>query len=289
MSRPRHAASRARRALPSRAAVAGLVALLVSAAPAQAYWTAVATGSAARADAGTLAAPALSAASVTATSAALSWTPPFTPTAYAVSQSPGSLAGCPAAPGTGSSGCAVTSLVPNTAYTWTLTAYRYAWAAPRTVTATTPKQATTTTLSNVTPTWEYVGNTFSATATVTGNAGYGTPAGAVTFSLFTTADCSGTAAYTTTGLALSGGQVTGSLVPGAGTYHWRAVYTPADSYNLASTSACSEAIMVNHTIKYDYTYIHPTTFDGMGHATNVVERLSIQNPRSGPPPSRRSP
>ncbi len=241
--------SRRRSASPSRrrrrlvvAVATGL--LLAVAGPAYAFWTATSTGSYGRAQAGTLATPTVSTGSVTATSAALSWTQPFAPTAYALGQSPGTLSGCPTAPGTGSTGCTATSLTPNTPYTWTLSASYHHWVSPAVVSATTPKQSTTTTLSNITPTTGAAGTSFNATAAVTGNAGYGTPAGTVVFSLFTSATCSGTASHTSTARPLSAGSATTSFQPAAGTYYWRATYTPTDSYNLTSTSACSAAITV---------------------------------------------
>ncbi len=225
--------------------------LLALAGPAHSYWTASATGPYGQAQAATLTAPTLSKGSVTATSALLSWTQPFAPTSYALSQSPGTLTGCSTTPGVATTGCTATSLAPNTGYTWTLTASYRSWLRTATVSATTAKQSTTTTLSNLTPTSAASGHSFSATATVTGASGYGTPAGTVTFSLFTSATCGGTASYTSAATALSAGAATGTLQPAAvGTYYWRATYTPTDSYNLASTSACSAAITV-----VDPTYI----------------------------------
>jgi hypothetical protein len=154
------------------------------------------------------------------------------------------VTGCPASPGTGASGCTATSLIPNTTYTWTLSAFYYNWVSPPVVSATTGKQATTTTLSNLTPTTGDAGTSFNATATVAGNAGYGTPAGTAVFSLFTSATCGGSASYTSAALPLSAGSATASLQPAVGTYYWRATYTPTDTYNLTSTSACSAAITV---------------------------------------------
>lgn len=213
--------------------------LVVAAGPAYSYWTAGSNGNA-QAKAATLASPVMAAGSVTSTSAALSWTQPFAPTGYALSQSSGSLAGCPAAPAAGSTGCSATSLTPNTTYTWTLQAYLSNWVSPASVSATTPRQATTTTLSGITPTTGAAGAAFSATATV---AGWGTPAGTVLLALYPNATCTGAASYFTS-QALSLGAATGSLYPAAGTYYWQATYTPTDSYNAASTSACSAGITV---------------------------------------------
>ena len=154
------------------------------------------------------------------------------------------MSGCPPAPGTGSTGCSATSLTPNTSYTWTLAASRYNWVSPAVVSATTPKQATTTTLSNITPTTGAAGTSFSATATVTGTSSYGTPAGTAVVSLYTSPTCGGSASYTSSALSLSAGSVTTAFQPATGTYYWRATYTPTDSYNLTSTSDCSAAIIV---------------------------------------------
>jgi hypothetical protein len=245
---------------------AGLIVLWASSA--YGYWTASSTGPYALANAATLPSPTLSAASVTATSAALSWTQPFVPTGYALTQSTGSLTGCTAAPAVGSTSCTATSLTPNTSYSWQLTASLYNWQAPATVSATTAKQATTTALSNLTPTTGTAGASFSATATVTGNSGYGVPAGAVVFALYASSTCSGAASYTSSAQTLSGGAATGTLQPAVGTYYWQAVYSPTDTYNLASTSACSAAITVT---------VAGATFGGAGppvgltaSANNVV-------------------
>jgi hypothetical protein len=215
-------------------------ALLVGlAGPAYAYWTATSTGNA-QASAATLANPVLTAGSVTATAATLSWTQPFAPTGYTLSQSPGTLTTCPAAPAASPTTCSATSLTPNTTYTWALSASLHNWVSSATVSATTPKQATTTTLGAVTPTTGAAGATFSATATV---AGWGTPAGTVLFSLYPNSTCTGAASYTSS-QALSAGAATATLDPAAGTYSWQAGYAPTDAYNAPSTSACSPSITV---------------------------------------------
>jgi len=212
--------------------------------PAYSYWTATSSGPYGLAKAATLTPPVLTAGTATTTTVPLSWTQPFTPTAYTLAQSPGTLAGCNTAPGTGSSGCTATGLIPNTSYTWTLTAFRNNWVQTATATTTTPKQATSTALTNLTPSTGGSGTIFNATATVTGSSSYGTPAGTVTFSMFTSATCTGTATYNTAALTLNAGTIAGSLQPVAGTYYWRATYTPTDAYNLTSTSSCSSAITV---------------------------------------------
>ena len=61
------------------------------------------------------------------TTAALSWTAPPALTGYTLSQSPGTLAGCPAAPPTDATSCTATGLSPKTVYTWTLTASYDNW------------------------------------------------------------------------------------------------------------------------------------------------------------------
>jgi|GEM_PF-3460909 len=213
--------------------------LVVVAGPAYGYWTSTSNGNA-QASAATLARPVMTAGSVTSTSAALSWTQPFAPTGYTLGQSLGSLAGCPTVPAAGSTGCSATSLTPNTTYTWTLSAYLQNWVSPASVSATTLRQATTTTLSGVTPTAGVAGAAFSATATV---AGWGTPTGAVLLALYPNATCTGAASYSTS-QALSQGAATASLYPPAGTYYWQATYTPTDSYDASSTSACGPGITV---------------------------------------------
>ena len=241
--------------------VAGLVlGILLAVAPAQGFWTATSTGSDARAQAATLTAPTLTAGSATATTVPLSWNQPFTPTSYALGQTAGTLAGCSSAPATTVTGCTATGLTPNTSYTWTLTAKLQAWTTQATVSATTPKQGTTTTLSNLTPTTGSAGATFRATATVAGSAGFGTPAGSVVFSLYTSSSCTGSPSFSTSAQTLSGGTASGSLQPTAGTYFWQATYTPSDSVNLAGTSPCSSAITVNPV----------GTFAGIGTPTTVT-------------------
>lgn len=225
-----------------RARAVGLVlaVLLVAVAgPAYAYWTATSTGNA-QAQAAVLPSPVLTAGSVTPTSAALSWTQPFAPTGYTLGQSPGPLAGCPAAPAPGATACSATSLTPNTSYTWTLVTSLAGWVSPATVSATTPRQPTTTTLGAVTPTTATAGAAFSATATV---AGWGTPAGTAVLSLYPNATCTGAAGYSST-VTLAQGAATATLYPAAGTYSWQAAYSPADGYNAPSTSACGPSITV---------------------------------------------
>jgi hypothetical protein len=254
------------------------VLLLALAGPAHSYWSASATGPDGRAQAATLTAPSLTTGSVTATSAPLSWTKPFAPTAYALSQSLGTLSGCSATPGVATTGCTATSLTPNTSYTWTLQAYLHSWFRPATQTATTTKQSTTTTLSNLTPTSAATGHSFSATATVAGASGYGTPAGTVTFSLFTSAGCSSGIASYTSATALSAGAATAALQPAVGTYYWRATYTPTDSYNLASTSACSAAITVVNPSQIGLTFYNLSASGYVGPTpTTVTGGLQVLN------------
>ncbi|MFN8194812.1 MAG: hypothetical protein U0R80_11095 [Nocardioidaceae bacterium] len=251
--------------------------LLVASGPGHALWTASSTGSYGLAQATTLTAPTLTAGTATATTMPLSWTRPYTPTSYALAQSPGSLGGCAAAPGSGSSSCTATGLTPNTSYTWTLTANLSSWSKTATVTATTSKQSTTTTLSNLTPTSASQGTMFSATATV---AGWGTPAGTVVFSLFTSSSCTGGASYTSSAQALSSGSATGTFQPTAGTYYWQATYTPSDSFNLTSTSACSAAVTVTaptSSIVFNYYNISLTNYNVSGRPTAFTGSLSVQN------------
>ena len=89
--------------------------------------------------AATIGAPAAFTATATgSTTATLSWTAPSVLTGYALSQSPGTLAGCPAAPPAGATSCTATGLSPKTAYTWTLTAAYDNWkSAPVQASATT--------------------------------------------------------------------------------------------------------------------------------------------------------
>jgi hypothetical protein len=67
------------------------------------------------------------AATVSGTSATLSWAAPSTLTGYTLSQSPGTLAGCSATPSASTTLCTATGLSPKTAYTWTLTAVYSNW------------------------------------------------------------------------------------------------------------------------------------------------------------------
>ncbi|MEP7161285.1 MAG: putative Ig domain-containing protein [Dermatophilaceae bacterium] len=192
---------------------------------------------------GTLDTPGLAAA-VTATSATLSWDPLFEPTGYDLTQSPGSLiqspdspTGCDAPLATGATSCTASGLIPNTSYTWSLSAAMHSWGNLATVTAVTPKQATKT-INTTTPTTGPAGTSFTATAAVTGDDSYGTPAGTVTFGLYTASDCSGKPS-STLAQDLTDGSATRSLQPTAGTYYWQAAYTPTDEYNNPSTSECT--------------------------------------------------
>lgn len=234
---------------PSRRLIVAVTAalVLVATAPAYGYWAAVTGASSLTVQTATLATPSLTATPVTATSVTLSWTQPFSPTGYTLSQSAGTLTGCSATPGTGTTTCTASGLTPDTAYTWTLTAALQRWTATATATSTTSRQATTSTLGSITPTSALMGSSFAATATVSG---YGTPAGTVVFSLYSNSSCTGTASYATPAQTLAHGAVTGTLLPAAGTYYWQAAYTPTDSYNAASTSACSSAVTVTSVGSY---------------------------------------
>lgn len=237
-----------------------LGAITLSAGAAYAYWTGAVNGpSQASAVAGTLGAPPQ--AGVTAapgsthpsTSMTVSIsTGPSSPSAtgynvYAAGDTTTVLCPATAAP----SSCTVPNLTPNTSYQFDVHSTLANWTSSNkatTASVTTSKQATTTTLSNITPTSGTAGSTpFSATATVGGNDGYGTPAGSVVFSLYTASDCSGSASYSTSAKTISSGAATGSLSPSvAGTYYWKVAYTPSDTYNTASTSTCSTtSITVN--------------------------------------------
>jgi trimeric autotransporter adhesin len=69
----------------------------------------------------------LTATTTGSTTATLSWTAPSTLTGYTLSQSPGTLGGCSAAPSASTTSCTATGLSPKTAYTWTLTATYDNW------------------------------------------------------------------------------------------------------------------------------------------------------------------
>lgn len=174
------------------------------------------------------------------------------------------------------SSCTSMGLTPNTSYQFDVYSTLSNWISPAkatTASATTSRQNTTTTLSNITPTSGTAGTTsFSATATVAGNDGYGTPAGSVVFSLYTTSNCSGTASQSTSAQTLVSGSVTGSMTPSAaGTYYWQAAYTPTDSYNNASTSTCSStSITVSAAAS-----VTPTEVDHNGSSGNYVVKGTV--------------
>ena len=152
--------------------------------------------------------------------------------------------------------CIDSGLTPNTAYYYKVETVYDNWVSLTNTefSATTAKQATTTTLSDVTPTSGTVNSTsFSATATVSGNSGFGTPAGTVVFSLYSDSSCS-TSVQSTPAQTLSGGQVTGSLTPTtAGTYYWGATYTPTDTYNLTSNTCDSTTPITVGTATFTIT------------------------------------
>jgi hypothetical protein len=136
--------------------------------------------------------------------------------------------------------CTDSGLTPNTTYFYKVETVYDNWVSSTNTefSATTTKQATTTSLSNLTLSGA-ASSAFIAKATVTGNSGFGTPAGTVTFGLFTGSTCSGSAAYSSAADTLSSGSVTGTVTPTVGgTYFWGATYTPTDTFNLTS-SACS--------------------------------------------------
>jgi len=127
MNRTRRRTVRLGRILP-----AGLVLALAAVAGvpgvASALFTAQPSARTGAVTAATIGAPASFTATATgATTAALSWTAPPALTGYTLSQSPGTLSGCPAAPSAGATSCTATGLSPKTAYTWTLTAAYDNW------------------------------------------------------------------------------------------------------------------------------------------------------------------
>jgi hypothetical protein len=78
--------------------------------------------------AATIAAPSgFTATATSSTTATLTWTAPARLTGYTLAQSPGTLAGCPAAPSAATTSCTATGLSAGTAYTWTLTAVDGNW------------------------------------------------------------------------------------------------------------------------------------------------------------------
>ncbi len=101
-------------------AVPGIAFALFSAAPA---------GQSAAVAAATISPPtSFTATAAGAGTASLAWTGPATETGYTLTQSPGTLAGCPASPAASSTSCTATGLSPATSYTWTLTADYNNWA-----------------------------------------------------------------------------------------------------------------------------------------------------------------
>lgn len=134
---------RARRAGRRRIIVAGAVVVMsaVMSVPgiANALFAGAAPTREADVTAASIQAPATFTATATSsTSATLAWSGPVTRTGYILSQSPGTLVGCPATPSGGSTGCVATGLAQGTAYTWTLRAAYNNWLSPGfTATATT--------------------------------------------------------------------------------------------------------------------------------------------------------
>ncbi|TIC88258.1 hypothetical protein E8D34_04780 [Nocardioides sp. GY 10113] len=257
-------------------ALTALVAL--GAGPAHAFWTATSTAPDAWARAATLAAPVLTQGASTPTSVALSWSTSFTPTSVELSQSDGTLAGCSASPSpTATGGCTATGLVPNTRYTWTLTARRHGWVTQQSLTVTTDKQAATVAVGGLPATTGPAGASFSATATVTG---FGTPAGTVLFRLFKDPSCT-TLAQAAGAVPLRSGTATGSVQPAhAGTYYWQAEYTPTDGHHLPATSPCGPSITV--TEAPSTLRLHGYDFWGGGYqgsrpTTLVVQQSGLQN------------
>jgi hypothetical protein len=152
--------------------------------------------------------------------------------------------GCaaPVAQSATTTSCTDSGLTPNTTYYYQVVAAYDSWtsAPDAQFSATTPKQATTTALSSISPTRGTTATSFGATVTVAGDAGYGTPAGSVVFSLYTSQTCSGSPSYSTAAQPLTNATASASMKPGTtGTYYWGATYTPSDTYNLSSSTCAS--------------------------------------------------
>jgi hypothetical protein len=92
-----------------------------------------------------------------------------------------------------------------------------------------------------------IGATATDTATVSG--GFGTVAGSVTFTVYTTNGCSGSAVSgfpgpsSSSAVILSGGTATSGVFtpPSTGTYYWKAVFTDTDGNNNGTTTTCGTA------------------------------------------------
>jgi hypothetical protein len=122
---------------------------------------------------------------ITSTSVTLNWSAPgaggATLTGYALTQSPGTLAGCSATPTAAAVSCTATGLTAGTTYTWTLKSKSGNWQSAGAVdietsrsqpTITTPNSSTTATFShsNNGATFTITGSNFAVGATVTSSA-----------------------------------------------------------------------------------------------------------------------
>jgi fibronectin type III domain protein len=110
-----------------------------------------------------------SATGASSTTAVLSWTAPATLTGYKLTQSPGTLAGCPATPTAGTTSCTATGLSPNTTYTYALTAVYNSWAGPSVqATVTTSGSIRATLLASATDTSSSQSTTVTGVNTTSG-------------------------------------------------------------------------------------------------------------------------
>src|SRR5207253_8983118 len=113
----------------------------------------------------------------------------------------------------------------------------------------------------------------SATDTATISGGFGTPTGSVTFTVYATTDCSGSAVSGFPGstsistTTVSGGTATSALFTpaSAGVYYWKAVFSDTDGNNNGVTTTCgttgagSEILTVNKAAPTVTTIIKNST------------------------------
>ena len=145
--------------------------------------------------------------------------------------------------------------------TLTATAHKVAAAASLTLLGAAPK--TSPGISTTPSSGGIIGTTVTDTATLSGGDG---PTGTITFNLYATPDCSGTAVDTQTVTVTGDGSYsTSGFAPAQpGTYQWTASYSGDASNNTAATTCGSESVTISSN------WSAATEFPGQGSFTSVT-------------------
>jgi uncharacterized repeat protein (TIGR01451 family) len=153
-------------------------------------------------------------------------------------------------------------------------------------------RATPTVVTDDTPKSAAVGSTITDTATVTGLSGGPSPAGTVTFHLFSNNSCTGAPVLSSSPVALTAGtapvaSASGSLTaPGpAGSFWWVAEYTPAPgetTYGTALSGCLAEPVDIGRATP---TVVTDDTPKSAAVGDTIADTATVSGVSGGPSPA----